>query len=260
MSYTYVKIGGSFITFKERPVTLNYRALDSLGEVLDRVYGKTKLIVGNGGGSFAHYTVLKYRDCGSLNLLVKCHESTRALNRIVVNYLVTRGIPATSVQTSAIVHYNDSEERFEVFYKPIETLVDVGAIPVVYGECIPTKRGVLVLSTERVFELMSEFLRPKRVVLLTDVAGIYTCDPKKCSNPELIKKITPSNVNYILGILRGQSEVDATGGVYGKILTMSKLASRFKTEVIIVSGFDVDAVVEAIMGGTPEKSTLITYE
>jgi isopentenyl phosphate kinase len=257
-SYVFVKIGGSFITNKDKPVSLNYRSLQLLYEIVKRVHTSgVRLIMGNGGGSFAHYTVLKHRDKGSIDLLVKCHEATRSLNRIIVDYLVEGGLPVTSIQTSAIIHY--MEGAFRVFYEPVALLVELGVIPILYGECIPSMRAPIVLSTERVFELLAGYLKPERIVLLTDVSGVYTCDPKTCSNPELIHEITPRNLEEVLELLKRHEKSDATGGVYGKVLLMSKLAFELKTNVVITSGFNVDSAVEAIMGGVPRDSTIITY-
>ncbi len=256
--YIYVKIGGSFITNKDNPVSLNYKALKSLYEVLNRI-NSLKIIMGNGGGSFAHYTVLKHRESGGRELLVKCHEATRSLNRIIVDYLVNKGLPVTSVQTSAIVYYDEEKKDFDVFYKPVEILVETGIIPVLYGECIPTKSKPIVLSTERVFELLSRYLKPERMILLTDVPGVYNCNPKTCRNPELIHKITPGNLEDVLKLLRENEKADATGGIYGKVLSMSKLAVELKIDVVVVSGFDVESVIEAIRGGIPRNSTLITH-
>jgi len=259
--YVFVKIGGSFITYKNKPVSINYTALTSLKEIFSRVLGRDNLriIVGNGGGSFAHYVVAKYSSCSEVNLVIKCHEATKALNKIIVDYLVENGIPATSVQTSAIIYYNEESGEFEVFYKPVKKLANMGIIPIVYGECIPVAGKPLILSTESVFSLIARHIKPSRIVLLTDVSGIYTCDPKKCKKATLIRKITPSSVSEVLKILQEQYEhLDATGGILGKVSSMAKLATELGVEVLIVSGFDADSATTAILGGYPQDSTLIS--
>ncbi|MEM0001154.1 MAG: isopentenyl phosphate kinase [Desulfurococcaceae archaeon] len=261
MKYVFVKIGGSFITYKSKPVSLNYSALVALKEIFRKVLdqGDLKIVAGNGGGSFAHYAVMKYNATSSNLLLVKCQEATRLLNRIVVDYLVESGIPATSVQTSVIVQYDENRGEFEVFYKPIETLLEAGIVPVVYGECVLKAGKPVVVSTEKVFELLAKRIKPSRVVLLTDVDGIYTCDPKTCPHAVLIEKITPHNISEVLKMLMQYRNADATGGVFGKVQSMSKLAMELGVEVLITSGFDVDSAVSAILGRYPDRRyTLIT--
>lgn len=259
MKIVFVKIGGSFITYKSKPVSLNYNALAALKEVFRKILGRDDLrvVAGSGGGSFAHYTVMKYDATGNNLLLIKCQEATRLLNRIIVDYLVENGIPATSVQTSAIVHYDENKKEFEVFYKPIEVLLKAGIIPVVYGECIPKTGKPMVVSTEKVFELLARHIKPSRIVLLTDVDGIYTCDPKTCPHATLIRKITPQNASEVLEILKQYESADVTGGVFGKVQSMIKLSTELGVEVLVTSGFNVDSAVSSILGGCPDRSTLI---
>jgi len=260
LKYIYLKAGGSFITVKDKPVTINYEALRSLREIIHRVNDEEiGIILGNGGGSFAHYTVLKHNLADDKTLLVKCHEATRALNRLIVDYLVENGIHATSLQTSAIIHYDPATEEFTVFYRPLETLLSNKIIPAIYGECIPTRGKPIVVSTEKVFELLAKYIKPQRIVLLTDVSGVYTCDPKKCTEATLINKITPRNIDEVLSLLREHEKSDVTGGIYSKILSTSRLSFELGTEVFVLSGFDVDSAVEAIKGGYPKNATLITY-
>ena len=254
----FVKLGGSFITYKHRPVTLNYEALEVASKILKQAQESgVKLIVGNGGGSFAHYAVLKYRNKDHRELAVMCHRATRLLNRIVVDYLIESGVKATSLQTSAVIYYNEQLGEFVIFGAPIKALVDSRIIPVLYGECIVTQSGVTVVSTERVFELVSEVLKPRRIVLLTDVSGVYTCNPKNCRDATLIRRITPSNLDEVLSTLKQGAETDATGGIYEKVKLASRLAFSLGIEVIITSGFDIESAVSAILGGTPARATVI---
>ncbi len=255
MDIVFVKVGGSFITHKDIPVKLNLQALQALVEIMRRVSDKVRIVLGNGGGSFAHYAVLKYRRESPQVLLVKCHQATRSLNRIIVDYLVENGIPATAVQTSSIICMSKGD--FEVFSKPVELMLGSGIIPVIYGECVLGEDGVHVISTERVFEVLSRYIRPSRIVLLTDVNGIYTCNPRVCRDARLIEKITPENIKSILEVLKSVATSDVTGGIYGKVLSMSTFSFKTGIEVIITSGFDIESAVQAIEGLPPKHGTLI---
>lgn len=255
METVFIKIGGSYITTKNRPISIREEALNSLAKILNEVIDKYQLVLGNGGGSFAHHTVLKYGRSDYSTLLVKCHQSTRMLNRIIVDYLVSEGIKATSLQTSAIVSYRGDE--LVVFPEPIQQLLRLNVVPVVYGECIPSPRGVDIFSTERVFEILSPYLRPSRIVLLTDVPGVYSCDPKKCSNPTPIPLINEENIEQVLANLKEAVQADATGGMRGKVETMASLSRRLGVEVYVVSGFDTDSAIDAVNGKMPPRGTLI---
>ncbi|MCY0868070.1 MAG: isopentenyl phosphate kinase [Desulfurococcus sp.] len=256
LELVYVKLGGSLITVKSKPVTVKSEALDTVVKALRRVYGRVGLVLGNGGGSFAHYAVRRYCNGDPAICISKCHQSTRLLNRLIVDYLVSSGIPASSVQTSAFITVKPGG-GFQVFYEPVASLLSLNVIPVVYGECLPSDEGPVVISTEEVFGLLAEVLKPSRIVLLTDVKGIYTCNPSKCSNPELVRRIDKSNLSLILDNLREEAKADVTGSIYGKIESMSRLSSKLGVRVIMTSGFNADEVVSAILKGEVGEGTVI---
>lgn len=130
-------------------------------------------------------------------------------------------------------------------------------VPVVYGECIIGAGNVIVVSTERIFELLAREISPRRIVLLTDVNGVYTCDPKKCKDASLIKRITRDTFEEVLLLLKQGAMDDATGSMFGKVQVAGKLAFELGVEVVITSGLNTKSALEAITGGYPEEATLI---
>jgi len=254
IGYVYVKLGGSFITFKDKPFSVNYVALDKIVEILQRINSTKPLILGNGGGSFAHTVVKLYED--PLLKIIMCQSSTRRLNSIVVDHLVNNGVKACSIQTSAIMY--EIEDGLIVNPTPVKLALTNKFYPVLYGECIfSTKTIYRVISTEEVFTNLSKFFKPSHIVLITDVDGIYTCDPRKCSDAELIRLINRENVDSVLGKLVDQRSRDATGSVYGKVLSMTKLSRELGVKVYIVSGYRVNDVVKAINGEDDVYGTII---
>ncbi|MEM1803732.1 MAG: isopentenyl phosphate kinase [Desulfurococcaceae archaeon] len=254
----YVKLGGSLVTVKGKPVSINYKALESIAYILRKASDSgVRLIVGNGGGSFAHYVVLKHGSIGYRDLTVLCQRSTRILNHIIVDFLLENGIKATSVQTSAIVYYDNSTRSLRVCAEPVKQFLVNDIVPVVYGECIIGAGNVIVVSTERIFELLAREISPRRIVLLTDVNGVYTCDPKKCKDASLIKRITRDTFEEVLLLLKQGAMDDATGSMFGKVQVAGKLAFELGVEVVITSGLNTKSALEAITGGYPEEATLI---
>lgn len=254
----FVKLGGSFITNKERPMSLNPRALEAASAAVAAALGRVRLLLGNGGGSFAHYAVKALEGSPPSRLVPICQAATRLLNGLVVDHLLAQGVPAVSVQTSAIIFEGDS--GLEVNPGPVRVALESGLVPVVYGECLPSRGGYRVLSTERVFEALAPSLRPSRVVLLMDVAGVFTCDPKKCRGAEPIERVDEANAADVLELLRGAGGSDATGGVYGKVASMIELSKALGVPVALVSGFDIESAVNAMLGRLDRvKGTVIDF-
>ncbi|OYT40514.1 MAG: aspartate kinase [Desulfurococcales archaeon ex4484_58] len=252
----FVKIGGSFLTYKDKPFSINLEALTKTYRILRRIGDEIKLILGNGGGSFAHPIVIKYRDRESNKLIVECHRATRLLNNMLVNYLVNKGLKVTSIQTSAII-VRDKRD-YIVFAEPIIHALDNNIIPVVYGECIfSIEKGYEIVSTEKVFELLAKHIKPHHIVLLTDVKGIYSCDPRTCSEAELIKLINRNNLDEILDKLKKTEKEDVTGSIYGKVSSMAQLSKELGIKIYIVSGFNEEEVIKAVLDRGIEEGTII---
>jgi len=242
----FIKLGGSFITFKDRNYSINYNALKNTVRIIREVMSEYSLLLGNGGGSFAHPVIL-CGESGSISTLVKCQEATRDLNHIVVDYLVDNGIPAVSFQTSAIIY--ESERGLETFIEPIKTAMKNHVIPVVYGECIHSSKTVFkVLSTEDVFLELAKHIRPARVVLLTDVKGVYDRDPTHYADANIIRIINKNNYSEVLNVISHDISRDATGGIIGKVVKMYDLSCRIDAPIFIVSGFDVENTIRAVKG------------
>src|SRR5215213_11708579 len=55
---TLIKLGGSVVTFKERPLAANIGAIDSISHTLTQL--GIPVIIVHGGGSFGHYWSVKY--------------------------------------------------------------------------------------------------------------------------------------------------------------------------------------------------------
>ena len=242
----FVKLGGSFITYKDRFYAINFVALKKSVKILREVINEYNILLGNGGGSFAHPIVLCGEE-GSVSTLVKCQEATRDLNHLIVDYLVNNGIPAVSFQTSAIIY--EGEQGLEVFAEPIKIALRNNVVPVVYGECIHSLTRVFrILSTEDVFLELSKHIKPVRVVLLTNVKGVYNRDPTKYDDAELIRIINKNNYKDVIDKISKNTSTDATGGIVGKVIKMYNLSCKIGAPIHIVSGFDVENTIRAIKG------------
>jgi isopentenyl phosphate kinase len=255
----FVKIGGSFITYKDIFWSINYKSLMNTYRILTSALSRNsdlKILLGNGGGSFAHPVVKFFMSKGNDLLLTECWRATRTLNNIIINYLIDHGLRVAGLQTSALIYYDT--DGFHVSIKPIEYLLKIGVIPSIYGECIiDFVNGVRILSTEEVFNLLAEYFPVKRIVLLTDVNGVYTCDPKKCSDAELIRIINRENINEVLNILSSNKERDVTGSIYGKVKYMAEISLKHRIPVLIVSGNNVEEAIKAISDGVISEGTII---
>ena len=122
-----VKIGGGVITDKTERYALREEVLERVGREISEAWQEleeTDLIVGNGAGSFAHYSAHEYRTAeGFVNERSKegmgwvRHDAVK-LNQIVVKTLLSKGVPVFSVSPSSCLRVAGGEVK-EFFGKVI---------------------------------------------------------------------------------------------------------------------------------------------
>jgi len=253
----FVKAGGSWITFKDKPFSIDYSALKSLANIMLRVQDVVSVVLGHGGGSFAHPVVSLFSKSDQSIALVQCNKATRSLNNLVSSFLAEAGVRAFSIQTSAMMACMDGV--IEAFVKPVVKVLSKGIIPIVYGDCIACSNSYKVVSTEEVFKALSKYIKPSRIVFLERVSGVYTKDPLVYRDAELIPVINKRNYDEVKSLLTPSPAIDVTGGMLSKVEHSLELSKTMGIKVIIVSGFDEESSINAITSGESYRGTTIFW-
>ena len=98
-----------------------------------------------------------------------------------------------------------------------------------------------ILSGDQIVSYLARELCAERIIHGTDVDGIFTCDPKKCVEAELIKEINEENIMEVKLYLDKSPLVDVTGGMLGKFTELLDLA-RLGIDVEIVNANKADII------------------
>ncbi len=241
----FVKLGGSVITDKSTPFTERRDVIARLAREIHRAHEQTgkKLLVGHGGGSYPHTPANQYRTrlglVGEESRLgiALVQDAAAKLNRIVVQHLIEEGEKAVSVQPSCSAISRDGR-IVSWDLRAIRLMMNLNLTPVPYGDVsMDLVRGCSIISTEDLFYYLGIKLKPERVLVGSDVDGIYDRDPKKSSVARKIPLVTVENVNSVLPSLGGASTVDVTGGMRSKVLSLLELAkvTGVECEVLDIS-------------------------
>ena len=242
----FIKLGGSLITDKNAPHTINYdtlkRVVKELKEVIDSE-SELNLLVGHGGGSFPHPIAKAFRTAeglihaASARGFALCQNSASTLNRIIVDLMIDYGLNAVSIQPSACCMAVDGEIA-RIFFEPLASSIKNGFIPVVFGDCVfDDVRGCTVISTEQILRHLCNYIRPDRVLCFEQVGGVYTSDPMLDTEAQFIPEITVENLNQQeLDSCLGESySIDVTGGMREKVHQLLEIA-KMGIECEILSG------------------------
>jgi isopentenyl phosphate kinase len=241
-----LKLGGSVITRKKATEpTLDHKNLDRISkEISESSYDK--LIIVHGAGSFGHPFAQKYGIGNKITSIPELarkkrgfsiiQNSVKNLNSKVCEHLRIHGVFSVSIQPSSFV-LTKNKRIYSANIDLIQKYMDLGFVPVIYGDVVLDEDQSLkmaVLSGDQIIKYLAEHLKPERVILGSDVDGIYTKDPKKHPDAELVKLVTSqAQAESMIESMSSKETVDVTGGMGGKLRELLELADLgVKSEII----------------------------
>ncbi len=249
----FIKIGGSLITDKTKPYTLNERALDIICREIKRAQGLGKqLVVGHGAGSFGHVPAKKYQthkgviNNDSLQGLVEVADVAGQLNRIVVKKLIEKGVRAVSISPLSIM-VSDNFVLKSLNTDSLEQLLRLDLMPVVYGDVIlDTGAGCTIFSTEKVLGYLALHLKKKgyeieRIIHCGQTNGVYD------SGGNTIGLITPKTFSTYQAAVTGSHGTDVTGGMEHKV-EESLVLAKAGIPGLIIDGIEQGTLSQAVAG------------
>jgi len=239
MGLTVIKLGGSLLTDKSKPYTMRKEKFREIGrELKDNL---DDMIIVHGVGSYGHPPVKEYKlyrgYTGKENLLnlSKTQSIVFELRLEFVKALQEEGINAMIfLPSSQIVADGMMIKKFCI--EPIRRFLEMGMVPVLGGDIVvDNKSGYSVCSGDIIATHLASELNADRLIFATDVDGIYTKDPKKYKDAELLREIDLENMEEFAR-LTGSAFTDVTSGMAGKIEAVKRYRDALKgTEVVILS-------------------------
>jgi len=249
---TILKLGGSVITFKDKPLTPNMPAIRRLAHEI-AISGSSPLIIVHGGGSFGHSLAAEYKiaeglkNQGQMIGFSKTHNMFARLNMLVVEALMDVGIPAVGFAPSSFIITRRC--RIIGLHRDIlDQAIKTGFTPVLYGDVVlDYDQGFAVLSGDQIAAKLAVEFSAKRIIFGVDVDGLYTCDPKVNPEAHLLSEVTTSDLRRISALVGGSRAVDVTGGMMGKMMEIMDPASK-GIETLIINALKENNVYRALRG------------
>jgi len=249
---TVLKLGGSVVTRKEKPLTPNLRTIKRLANEISKA-NVSPLVLVHGGGSFGHPVAEKYgikdgyRDSSQIMGFSKTHQAMTKLNKLIIDSLISHNIPAVEIQPSSCVvtkagRIQSIEER------PLKKMLEMGFVPVLYGDAVlDSETGFAILSGDQLVSSLAIKLGADHIVIGVDVNGLYTADPKTNSSARLIRHITLKELKNLEHKIEESKVTDVTGGMLGKIFELTSTVEH-GIQTIIVNATKPNRVYKALKG------------
>jgi len=246
-----VKLGGSVITCKDSPFTVNVPVLYDLAHQISKYLRDNlgaSLVLIHGGGSYGHALV---RECLSMygritrECFVRTAHYMMMLNNIVLEVMLANRIKAVSIPTRSICYAVDSTVICNV--DQIRRCISAGILPVVFGDVVidissAGEAKYIVVSGDKLAQMIAREFHVNEVILVTDVDGIFTSDPKRDKSAKLIKELKAAEVR---GRVKFMEVTDVTGGMGSKVVEMLEYCTE-GTRILVIGGFIKDNLYNAL--------------
>ncbi len=270
LGLTFVKLGGSVITDKTVADTLRGDNLTRLAAEIQSALAQATaegrnlaVLLGHGGGSFAHFPASQYKTRLGLQAglpeaeawrgYAETHAAAARLNQHVTAACLAAGLTAVAYQPSASAVARDGQ-LFYLETDPLRTLLHANGVPIIYGDAIlDDVRGFTIASTEQLFVYLARgddlTLRPRRIILVGELGGVFTADPLHQPAARPIPLINAANLDRVRGMLGGSHGVDVTGGMLTKIVEMYALVQAVDSlQVQLIDGTTPGLLHRALLG------------
>ncbi len=256
-----IKIGGSVITDITMQKAAKPETIIKIFNELKPHLKNVRMVVGHGSGSFAHVPAHKYKvnqgiSVSSTEGASITQDAAAQLHRIVIGCAVSTGVNPLSFAPSSGALSNDG--KIAVWdLSPMIKALELGFLPITYGDVVLDKsKGFSIASTEEVFRHIAKTIKPKKIIIGTDVGGIFDSDPKVNKDAKLIKEVNPENVNEILNYAGSSTKIDVTGGMKTKLEYLYNMSKQTGAVCQIVDLTITGNLKKVILGGN--IGTLIT--
>jgi isopentenyl phosphate kinase len=233
-----IKLGGSIITNKQKPLTPNLSAINKIVSQLKKI--KEPIIVVHGGGSFGHYWSVKYdmhTKPAKYNKkgVSAVKNSMIALNKIILDSFLKNGLNPYCLPPTDFMLGNKADQKK---VREIAKIAKAGLVPISYGDVMwYGKNKFYILSGDKIMGILSKILKPRLVIFTLNVDGVYSDMRSK----KLLREIKGKNPEI------SEVEMDVTGGMSRKIKEAISI-SKSGTKVLLVNGNNPDRIVNAAKG------------
>ena len=128
----------------------------------------------------------------------------------------------------------DHSERRENFENTMERLLELGSLPIINENDTVATAEIKVGDNDTLGAIVARCVKADLLVLLSDIEGLYTADPRKDPSAKLIpvvEEVTPE----IEALAGGGGSGLATGGMATK-LRAAKMVAEVGCDMIITNG------------------------
>jgi len=231
-----IKLGGSIITNKERPLSANRNRINKIAKTLKKINEPITIV--HGGGSFGHYWSVKYNMHTkpakySQKGISVVKNSMVELNKIILDVLLQNKLNPYCLPPTDFVSGNKPIKKK---INEIGKIANTNLIPVTFGDALWFgQKKSYILSGDKIMTMLARVLRPRLSIFVLNVDGVYS----DLKNKDLIYNLTDQPLSF------AKVKTDVTGGMKRKIDEATKI-SRMGLNVFFTNGNKPQRIIDAV--------------
>lgn len=241
-----IKIGSSSLTHEETG-RINLSKMEKLVRILTdiRNQGKDIILVSSGAIAVGKETLGLQKRPAEKAEKQACAAVGQARLMMVYQKLFAEynQIPAQILMTKYTMINDISRENAS---NTFEELFRKGVIPIVNENDTVSTDEIEFGDNDTLSAIVTALIQADLLILLSDIDGLYTDDPKKNSEAEFIDYVEHIDAN-LNNMAKDSSSLVGTGGMATKI-SAAKIATASGADMVIANGEDV-GVISAIVSG-----------
>jgi glutamate 5-kinase len=140
----------------------------------------------------------------------------------------------------------DCENRRENFHNTLSRLLELGAIPVINENDTVATDEIVIGDNDTLAAMTAVSVSADLLVLLSDIDGLYTADPRSSSDARLIPEVFEISED-IVALAGGAGTKLGTGGMETKIKA-AKIATAGGCDMVITNGAYPERLYDIIDG------------
>lgn len=245
---TVIKVGTSTLTYENGKI--NYRRIESLCKVISDLQNRGEQIIFVSSGAIGV-------GMGKVGLESRPQETRKkqalaAIGQCELMFMYDKlfGEYNHSVAQILLTRYAvETIQKRQNVINTIEELLDMNIIPVINENdtvAIDELEGNNFGDNDMLSAIVSRLVRADRLIILTDIDGLYDSNPK--TNPDARKIDTVTEITpEILNMAAGTGSNRGTGGMITK-LQAADYATQKGTEVYVINGSNPEDLYEIFDG------------
>ena len=159
---------------------------------------------------------------------------------------ILRGFGITAAQVLLTLDDSERRERYLNASKTLRTLLGYGAVPVINENDTVATQELRYGDNDRLAARVAQMVSAECLVLLSDVDGLYTADPRRDESARYVDEVTEIT-REILDMAGGPGSSHGSGGMRTK-LEAARIAVGAGCRMCIATG-RIERPISALLGG-----------